>query len=61
LLRRGQPVQDIPILEDLGQAPAPPVLARDVGNHLFLGGVPREEERKGISQNRGQPEHGAIV
>ena len=61
LLLRGQPVEDISILEDLSQAPAPPVLARDVGNHLFLGRVTGEEEREGIAQEIRQAKHGAIV
>ena len=44
LLLRWQPVQDVAILEDLRQTASSPVLARDVRNHLILGGIAGEQE-----------------
>ena len=61
LLLGAQPVLHVAVLQDLREATAAPVLARDVGDDLLLRRRAGEEKRERISDDAPQPQHGRIV
>ena len=57
LLLRREPVLDVPVLQDLRDAPSPRMLARQVGDHLLLRRRLREEEGEGATEEAAELQH----